>query len=558
MTITNNPLDNDDRLKGLLSEVHKVQSEKTYNAWSKTFLEFYTTDLDPDGILNARDNYCRVLKQFKKLSEKLALVETLLNENGHIRSSNSNDGATTITIRGRRMLTNLSEEVATTEQKVKDFMPKTNADEERFGYDKFELAAVLLQDDFYAYDRMKETTHSLDRIRNNLGVDEDINSENSPSNTDRIVDENFQKPLQNYIEAVESFIEVMEDLGLFTLMKRCLDVVDRGEERDEPKTLSAPECSTSKGDGYMVDNNDNEIDGKFEIKGFDAQHHFPDASNQNRDDSGGAKETKKKKKKDECSSSLSKKKREKQNRKGKKKTKKGSATDPTSRKNDLISSLHSTTSSSDQSPASNAMQSSFSEEKKSIEDKEEKNEDDPPAEGEGVEEEAEFIIYFDPKTNTIGRINRQECCTKSQLIIDATKDGDEAYQDIIEDKKEKQQIILLLKKLEKQRPVEKSWLEAIKDEKAAKKNEKSGDNRRKKKKKKPSKSTELISKRGKMKSKRSSKTTSDVEGGSHNSFRDGSSTLKKKKKAMVADYQGIYRKSAAKPNPTGWAKMMIQ
>merc|ERR1712151_1012905 len=102
------------------------------------------------------------------------------------------------------------------------------------------------------YDRMKETTHSLDRIRNHLGV----------------VEDNFQKPLQNYIEAVESFIEVMEDLGLFTLMKRCLDVVDSGEERDEPKTLSAPECSTSEGDGCMVDNNDNEADGKFEIKGF--------------------------------------------------------------------------------------------------------------------------------------------------------------------------------------------------------------------------------------------------------------------------------------------------
>merc|ERR1712166_1463097 len=45
-------------------------------------------------------------------------------------------------------------------------------------------------------------------------------------------------------------------------------------------------------------------------------------------------------------------------------------------------------------------------------------EEPPPEDGEG-DDECEFLIYFDPKTNSIGQINREECSAKSQLIVAA-------------------------------------------------------------------------------------------------------------------------------------------
>ena len=566
---------------GLSSIVHQMRSKRAYNAWRQSFLKIYTSDLDPDGILNGQDNNSRLLKQLETLSETIAPVDNLVSSNGHIRNTIPYDRTTTISIRGRRMLTNLSEEVAKSGQTLDEFMPKTSADEERFGYDKFELAAVLLQDGFVAYDLMRETRDSLDRILKKLIAreeDEDIYSQEmsmedySDTSADAIVDDAFQKLLQHYSNIVESFVQVMEDLGFLTIMKQCVDVVFRGKESRKSRACPKSTSGTSRNDTGHDNDDSNNIRGENGTKGSDSHHRScDDDSNPDEDESGREKEKKKRKlklKRPSFASSSSKKIKDKLKKRGSKITTKAKKRNSKSQNDPTVPSLPSSL--SWRNGDSDGYESSTApEEKRALDDEEESKEEDPPAEGEGGEE-AEFLIYFDSKTNTIGRINRNECGAKSQLLIDTSKIGNKAYQNVIEDMEDKQQIILLLKKLEKKRPVEASWLDEIKKEKAAKKEGTGGDS--KKKKKRSSKSTAGISKRGsksaqKTKPKRSSNTSkSDTRSSSNGGFRNpcgegslsSSSTKKKKKKSTVEDYQGNYKKTAAKPDSGGWTKTQMQ
>mmetsp|Transcript_735 Transcript_735/g.1633 ORF Transcript_735/g.1633 Transcript_735/m.1633 type:complete len:586 (-) Transcript_735:141-1898(-) len=585
MNVTNNPIHNNERLMGLSSIVHQMRSKRAYNAWRQSFLKIYTSDLDPDGILNGQDNNARLLKQLETLSETILPVDNLVNSNGHVRNSMPNDRTTTISIRGRRMLTNLSEEVLKSEQILDEFMPKTSADVERFGYDKFELAAVLLQDGFVAYDLMRETRESLDRILKKLFAreeDEDIYSQemsmedHSMSSANAIGDDAYHKLLQHYSDTVESFVQVMEDLGFLTIMKQCVDVVYRGKESRKSRLSLKSTTGTSGNHTWSDSDNDDSNNirdqNQYGMKGSVSHHRSCDGdSNPDEDGSGRDKEKKKKKLKLNrlsFGSSSSKKIKDKLKEGGTKITTKVKKRNRKSQNASSASSLPSSVSwrnrDSDDYESSTAP-----EEQRALDDEEESKEEDPPAEGEGGEE-AEFLIYFDSKTNTIGRINRNKCGANSQLLIDTSKIGDDAYQNVIEDNEDKQQIILLLKKLEKKRLVEASWLDEIKKEKAAKKKGKGEDS--KKKKKRSSKSTAGISKKGsksaqKKKTKKPSNTSmSDTSSRSSGGFRNplgegplsSSSTKKKKKKFTVEDYLGKYKKTAAKPDSAGWTKAHTQ
>jgi hypothetical protein len=197
------------------------------------------------------------------------------------------------------------------------------------------------------------------------------------------------------------------------------------------------------------------------------------------------------------------------------------------------------------------------------EEEEEKDEDD----GQG---EAEFLIYFDPKTNALGLLERNACGAKSKLLVDMEKEGTEAYQGVIEDDDEKQQIIWLLKKLEKTRPVEVSWLEEIKKEKAMKKGSdvpmpKDGRKMPSGTKRSSAKSTGTGTRRS---SKQDGKAPTLPDGpgfrdpfGGPN-YRDPWAAAPppegdhpKKKKVTVENYQGKYRQIAAKPANDGWKKI---
>ena len=413
------------------------------------------------------------------------------------------------------------------------------------------------------------------------------------SSNNNIVDGNFLKILKTYSNAVESFLHVMEDLGLFTVMKQCVDVVYQGKERPEPKAprptpqLQVPTTAATGnnnknrndggGDGNFGNNGNKSVDKNGNYNGRKGRGNGPiDSENNGR---GGSDNKDKKKKKDTSSSSSPSSKNKKKDGKGKSGTEitKGNTGD-----DDINNQTRAAGKSRPKSAAAARSNTAVDEENSDEEEESSSSEEeDPPSdEGSGDEgEESEFLFYFDPKTNGIGMINREECGATSQLLIDVSKEGDDAYQNVIEDKGERQDIIFLLKKLEKKKPVETSWLDEIKKEKAAaaatKKKKKGraagpkkdGDGKKKKKttssSSPKSKSTERISKRNmglKSQGTTNSKPNSKKDRGFGNPLGKGSSSSSsssssKQKKSTVEDYQGTYKKAAAKPDSGGWKKM---
>jgi hypothetical protein len=490
-----NPLVRDTQLQNLLSDINILENEKQYLKWRKSFLKIYTSYLDPDGVLNAKDANYRLLKKLTELTNRSLKVKSLI--------QNNNIHPNQVTAEGRRGLTNLSDELRVAEQGINEFMPKTSADEEKVGYDKFELAAVLISDGFHGYDLMAKTRDFLEQT-----ISEKLKG---------CVDDNFLQVFQYYSKSLDVFIQVMEDLGLFKIMKQCVDVVYKDKKRSDPKP-PAP----------LPEEDDEKAVKKAKAKKPEDK------------EKADSKERKKKSKKSD-DPSIPEKERKKSINKGIQDENYG----PNGRNG---------------RPMGDPMDPAAPEERDG-EEEEEKEGD----EGEG---NAEFILYFDPKTNSLGMIERNACGAASKLIVDLSKEeaGEEAYQGVIESEAEKRELVWLLKKLEKTKPVEVSWLEEIKKEKAEK-NKAMGkdggrqvavDNDKKGSATKKSRNSSMTKKDGNLKTRDEMSSTQQSSGPG---FRDpfakaaASSSSSKPKKKTVENYQGKYKQQAAKPEAGGWKKI---
>jgi hypothetical protein len=135
--MTKNPITTDPALIKLMNEAKLINSEEQFKGWKTSFLGSYKSYLDPDGVENAKMSDARLLWSMEKLAGTVVAVQDLVNENKISVESQS--------VLGKRALTNLSDQIAKTEQEISRFMPATGADEEKVGYSKFELGAVMIE-----------------------------------------------------------------------------------------------------------------------------------------------------------------------------------------------------------------------------------------------------------------------------------------------------------------------------------------------------------------------------------------------------------------------------
>lgn len=471
-----NPL-SDAKLQKLLGDVDSLKTSESYVKWKKSFLKAFESYLDEDGILNAKDADGRLIKTLQSLAKSALKVKSLC-ENDNICQEQ-------VTAEGRRALANMDEEMRTVERAIANFCPKNSNHEEKVGYDKFELGAVLIRDGFHAYDIMNSTKDFVVALRTGP--------------LDGVLDDNSVKIMDYYFREIQSFIDVMADLGLMKLMKRCVEIYKdaprpkpkkkKPEEERSPKDKSGEEFISNHGQGP---------DGEFKnlsIGGSKPRKQGPGVAN----DFSGKRSSKK--------------------------------------------------------PPQQTEQPQ--------EDSEEEEEEEPPPD-EGDGGDGGMLIYFDPKTGNIGQFSRDECMTKSTLFFCKNNEGEDANMGVIEDEGEKQDLIWTLKKLEKTKPKEGSWLDEIKKEKAAKKAAEDAKNGIKPDKKKRPKPTKAASERPRSRTSKSgpasSRASTGVSGSSSgwgkSPFEAASSgPAKAKKRSSAQDFQGIYKSHAAKPNSSGWAKV---
>ena len=137
---TRNPITSDPALTRLLSESKTLDSEEQFKGWKDSFLDAYKKYLDPAGVQNAQMADKRLLTSMEKLAKTVVKVKDLVKEQKITAESQ--------TVMGKRSLTNMTDQMAKTEQEIARFMPTTGTEEETVGYDKFELGAVMIEGEF--------------------------------------------------------------------------------------------------------------------------------------------------------------------------------------------------------------------------------------------------------------------------------------------------------------------------------------------------------------------------------------------------------------------------
>ena len=120
-----------------MEEAKSLNTEEQFQGWKTSFLDSYKSYLDPDGVENAKMSDARLLWSTEKLAGTVVSVQALVND-GKISAESQS-------VMGKRALTNMTDQIAKTEQEISRFMPATIADEEKVGYSKFELGAVLIE-----------------------------------------------------------------------------------------------------------------------------------------------------------------------------------------------------------------------------------------------------------------------------------------------------------------------------------------------------------------------------------------------------------------------------
>lgn len=342
---TSNPITSDKNLTKLLAETKDLDSEEAFSGWKESFLEQYKNYLDPAGVENAEASNGRLLRSLERLAQSVVTVNEFVKE-GKITSE-------TQSVQGKRHLTNMTEQMAETEKEVARFLPSTGAEEAMLGYDKFELGAVMIEDGFHVYEHLKTTKDIIQHLQAVI--------------LDEVLPKNKQSIIQYYLRQIQTFCDVMADLGLFGLMERMMELYNikprsksKPVKEAPPKVVVVEEVEKPKKPARVLDPNVNYKHRAAYTGGY---------------------------------------------------------TDPFS----------------GTQPG-----------RKQCEDPSESDES-ADLDGEGDDDENHFIVYFDMKTGTIGKIPR-DVCRSSKFIVTEDDEGNEQMQGEIEDEAEKEKLIWDMKK----------------------------------------------------------------------------------------------------------------
>ena len=195
---TSNPLKSDPELVRLLKKLDTITKYKSFHRWKKSFLDrllpHIVTDQKQKCSLQVAD------EASEKFDTILAKTARQANE---VLDKESRGGAVQATL-ALRELGNLLQQTTET---VQEWIPASTQEEKQQGYTKFHLGAALIQQGFPQYVAFMQMDQVLQEIKESL-EDEDDN-------------ELLESTLQAYFTQVERFCDVLADLGIYEIAKKC-------------------------------------------------------------------------------------------------------------------------------------------------------------------------------------------------------------------------------------------------------------------------------------------------------------------------------------------------
>jgi hypothetical protein len=151
MATTANPLKADPELKRLLKESPKLNSTDEFDEWRKSFLRRVNEIVvnDSESIERATQSYARVSNEVDFFGRKVLTLQQCI-KNGSLSS-------TTKTVRGQKALSEIKDSATQAMFCLVEWMPGVKKDEQKLGYSKWHLGAVLVQNGFEIYETMVST-----------------------------------------------------------------------------------------------------------------------------------------------------------------------------------------------------------------------------------------------------------------------------------------------------------------------------------------------------------------------------------------------------------------
>jgi len=224
-----NPLKDDPTLRKLSFQLDKIKSNRKWEPWKASFMKRFESFLEQEGINNADDAYAEFGQRMDRTTNLVSNCETLIAE-GKLTNE-------CVTVKGRHALNEMVNALVEEWAAIRDLIPSTGFEEDKRGYNKFQLGAVLVRDDFSEYERMKHINDVI-QIMTDVTLSE-------------IADRVHLEQFANFQTQFARFCDVMADLGLYEVMMACRKFSDDDVE-DEDDSLTEEETSFGS-DSFVVE-----------------------------------------------------------------------------------------------------------------------------------------------------------------------------------------------------------------------------------------------------------------------------------------------------------------
>mmetsp|Transcript_7124 Transcript_7124/g.9242 ORF Transcript_7124/g.9242 Transcript_7124/m.9242 type:complete len:473 (+) Transcript_7124:208-1626(+) len=204
-----NPLEDDPVLKDLLKQLERIETRRGFAKWKALFLQQFEMHLEGTNVTKASQKYHSFAKRIDRLAILLKQLEGLIRR-----------GECSIqqcTVKSRKSLSELQKSLADLIEHTEALVPGTLEVEQKAGYTKFDMGAVLVRDGFVEYDRLVICNEILLHMKDAALA--------------KVADRQLLKEMENYWNKVEAFYQIMgNDLGLHGAIMRCRTILRAEDE----------------------------------------------------------------------------------------------------------------------------------------------------------------------------------------------------------------------------------------------------------------------------------------------------------------------------------------
>lgn len=221
---SSNPLENEEIKSMLDSVASQIHTKYDFQNWQSSFLAKFNTFLDSNGSKKAGAAYKTLTKSSDGLIKIVKLLQKLIND--------GNLGVDKTTVKARTTMSQLQSCLKTLVGELLTLMPCTTYEIRAYGFTKYHMGAVLVEDSFQQYAVMKYCISLLQLLRH--------------AALNEVADKQILEQISEYIKKFDVFVGVMESLDFWNICKLAAELL-HSELMNEARKFEKAAASAAAG-----------------------------------------------------------------------------------------------------------------------------------------------------------------------------------------------------------------------------------------------------------------------------------------------------------------------